>query len=139
MQPSAKMRSRTSVLIVSQDPTWYPAVAPIARYSKEIWADQTKLFPFVIPWSALRDAWRGVFGPPGPNTWRGIRGPLGAIKLALKRISRSMPNYCTLLDDFGTEVSLTVTPPALLKKLVKAAVQRTHERSSGAALLPSIP
>eukprot|EP00959_Pyramimonas_sp_CCMP1952_P444943 9316836-Pyramimonas_sp.AAC.1 len=50
-----------------------------------------------------------------------------------------MPNYCTLLDDFGTEVSLTVTSPALLKKLLKAAVQRAHERVSGAGLLSHLP
>eukprot|EP00959_Pyramimonas_sp_CCMP1952_P008610 180074-Pyramimonas_sp.AAC.1 len=47
-----------------------------------------------------------------------------------------MPNYCTFLGDFGTEVSLTVASPVLLKGLLKAAVQRAHERASGAALLP---
>ena len=139
MQPSAKMRYRTSLLILSQDPTWYPAVAPIVRYSNEIWANQTKLFPFVPPWAELRQAWSCIFGNPGPKTWRGVKGPLGAMKLALERISWTMPNYCTLVDDFGTEVSLTVTSPALLKKLLKAAVQRTHERASGAALLPRLP
>eukprot|EP00959_Pyramimonas_sp_CCMP1952_P381411 7992079-Pyramimonas_sp.AAC.1 len=51
------MRSRTSLLILSRDPTWYPAVAPIVRYAKGIWANQARLFPFVIPWAELRAAW----------------------------------------------------------------------------------
>eukprot|EP00959_Pyramimonas_sp_CCMP1952_P203594 4257524-Pyramimonas_sp.AAC.1 len=61
------------------------------------------------------------------------------MKLALDRNAWSMPNYCTLLDDFGTEVSLAVASPALLRKLLKAAAQRVHERASGAALLPRSP
>eukprot|EP00959_Pyramimonas_sp_CCMP1952_P025477 534465-Pyramimonas_sp.AAC.1 len=61
------------------------------------------------------------------------------MKLALRRISWILPNYCTLFDDLGTEVSLTVTSPAILKKPLKAAVQMTHERASGAALLSHSP
>ena len=46
-QPAAKPRSRTSALLLSEDPTWYPAVALIARYFKEVWANPTRQFPSV--------------------------------------------------------------------------------------------
>eukprot|EP00959_Pyramimonas_sp_CCMP1952_P015694 332119-Pyramimonas_sp.AAC.1 len=65
------MRSRTSLLLPSQDPTRYLAVAPIVRYAKKIWANQTRLLPFVTPWAELRAAWPFVLGSSGPRTWRG--------------------------------------------------------------------
>eukprot|EP00959_Pyramimonas_sp_CCMP1952_P469944 9495827-Pyramimonas_sp.AAC.1 len=52
-------RVKKNNLALSQDPTLHTAVAPVVRYSEDIWANQTRLLPFVMTW--------GCFSRRGPK------------------------------------------------------------------------
>eukprot|EP00959_Pyramimonas_sp_CCMP1952_P132311 2766314-Pyramimonas_sp.AAC.1 len=52
--------------------------------------------------------------------------------MSLYRLGWTMPNnFTTLVDDFGREISLTLSPPKLVKLFCKEAVFRSLERESG--------
>ena len=52
------------------------------------------------------------------------------MRLSLARIGWKMTNFVTLVSDFGEDTQLTMIPPALLKKFLRAAVYRQLERES---------
>ena len=86
MKPSAGMRSLTSLLIRERDPTAAVAVSPVVRYSKEIWANQVRIFKFPLDFKFLREAWDSVFLSTDELSWRRVSGPISAMKLSLQRI-----------------------------------------------------
>eukprot|EP00959_Pyramimonas_sp_CCMP1952_P303537 6351907-Pyramimonas_sp.AAC.1 len=51
--------------------------------------------------------------------------------MSLCRLGWTMPNFTTLVDDFGREIFLTLSPPKLVKLFCKEAVFRSLGRESG--------
>ncbi len=64
--------------------------------------------------------------------WNSVRGPIGAAILSLQRLGWDMPSPFVLLDDWGEEIPLTRTSPALLAELLREATTRAIERYAGA-------
>ena len=71
-------RSLTRALILAEDPSWHCSVAPILRWSKEIWSAQTRLYPHSFGIKDLKSYWGVVFPRHCPASWRsscGFWGP----------------------------------------------------------------
>eukprot|EP00959_Pyramimonas_sp_CCMP1952_P391512 8204707-Pyramimonas_sp.AAC.1 len=56
------------------------------------------------------------------------------MRLSVERLGWHMPSFTTLEDDMGVEVQVTLVSPALLKRLLRCAVMRCHERTYGGSL-----
>eukprot|EP00959_Pyramimonas_sp_CCMP1952_P392921 8233221-Pyramimonas_sp.AAC.1 len=65
------------------------------------------------------------------QSWSKVRGPLSALRMCIYRLGWAMPDFTTLRDDFGRDISLTLSPPRLIKVLCRDAVLRNLERDSG--------
>ena len=91
MKPSTRMRSLSCLLQLESAPAWFAAVAPMLRYSNEVWANQVRFFSFSRSFQEIRESREAAFGDGflEPN-WGQVRGPLGAARLSLKRIDWSM-------------------------------------------------
>eukprot|EP00959_Pyramimonas_sp_CCMP1952_P366315 7671942-Pyramimonas_sp.AAC.1 len=74
---SAGSRSLTALCILENDPIYHTSIAPIARYSREIWDAQVQQTPFALGFRELRAARGDVWASP-PSSWRRVRGPMGA-------------------------------------------------------------
>ena len=143
--PLTAGRSLSALWLWYEDPTASSLVAPILRWSKEVWLAATHprgeigehgqfLNVFNVP--ALRRIWeRGKL--QRPERWRSVRGPVGATFLSLDRIKWTWPSPFQFFDDNNTEIMLTTTSPALLKSLLNAAVRRTNQRQAAAKLADS--
>ena len=131
LKPSAGQRSLTSLLILYNDPTWRAAVAPIMRFSKEVWGSQVRLTDRALSFGVLGRAWKTVLCDTPAPTWRQVRGPLQAMRLSLVRIGWHMPAWHTLVNDFGDQIQLTTCSPALVADFLFEGVIRMHQRAVG--------
>eukprot|EP00959_Pyramimonas_sp_CCMP1952_P164702 3442812-Pyramimonas_sp.AAC.1 len=91
--------------ILSDDPCWRAASAPMLRWSKEIWITRTRLFDGSLSFEDLRSAWNAVFSLDRV-TWPTAKGPLSAPRLSLLRHGWRMTNFMTVVDDRGYQSSL---------------------------------
>ncbi|CAK0842652.1 unnamed protein product, partial [Prorocentrum cordatum] len=107
MGPSCKGRSLTSLLILEDEPTWLAAVAPLVRYSKELWCAHSGAYRWCFSFTELREAWRIFCAKPPPATWRDVTGPFSAMYMCLKRIQWKMTDWVSLENDFGEKLVLT--------------------------------
>ena len=73
-------------------------VAPIVRWSRELWATHTRASPHSLPWHELRSAWTRVFEGKVPS-WSSVGRQLAAMVLSLARIRWCMPSFVELQDD----------------------------------------
>ena len=138
-------RSLSALWLWYEDPTTSSAVAPILRWSKEVWLAATHprgetgehgQFLKVLNLPALRRIWeRGR--SQRPERWRSVRGPVGATFLSLDRIKWTWSSPFQFFDDNNTEILLTTTSPALLKSMLCAAVCRANQRQAAAKLADS--
>ena len=138
-------RSLSALWLWYEDPTTSSVIAPILRWSKEVWLAATHprgetgehgQFLNVLNLPALRRVWeRGR--SQRPNRWRSVKGPVGATCLSLDRINWTWPSPFQFFDDNNTEIVLTTTSPAWLKSMLKAAVRRTNQRQAAAKLADS--
>ena len=143
--PMTAGRSLSALWLWYEDPTTSSAVAPILRWSKEVWLAATHprgetgehgQFLKVLNLPALRRFWeRGR--SQRPERWRSVKGPVGATFLSLDRIKWTWPSPFQFFDDSNTEILLTATSPALLKSMLSAAVCRTNQRQAAAKLADS--
>ena len=128
-----------------EDPTTSSVIAPILRWSKEVWLAATHprgeigehgQFLKVLNLPALRRVWERSRSQR-PERWRSVKGPVGATFLSLDWIKWTCPSPFQFFDDNNTEILLTTTSPALLKSMVNAAVCRTNQRQAAAKLADS--
>eukprot|EP00959_Pyramimonas_sp_CCMP1952_P144740 3029578-Pyramimonas_sp.AAC.1 len=92
VRPFSKGRSLKAVSLLSDDPCWRAACAPLLRWSKEIWLAQTHVHPFSVQHPELRRNWLSVFALPR-FAWPTVRGPLSALRLTLERLGWTMDDY----------------------------------------------
>ncbi len=64
--------------------------------------------------------------------WKNVKGPIGAAVLSLQRLGWDMPSPFVVVDDWGEEIPLTRTSPAMLAELLRDATTRALERYAGA-------
>jgi hypothetical protein len=133
LQPSASGRSLTALLLSHGEPCWYASVAPMVRWSKEIWIAHHRTYPHCLSLPELREAWDVGFSGDSP-LWRSVSGPITALRKSCERISWSMPSFAVFRTDKGEEVKLTEFSPTLIKNLLRKAVVRGLEWDMGARL-----
>ncbi len=145
--PRSRFRSLTIVHIANGMPTAPAEVAAAMQYSRMVWtavingASRPRHEGFDLP--GLREAWERVAASAGTfidkdaaddtkrRYWGNSRGPLAAAMLELDRVGWTPVGPFQWRDDEGVMVTLTETPPALLKDLLVAAVRRKAERKVG--------
>ena len=115
------------------DGAWKHAIAPVLPWLKATWTAITE--PATAPISAvlLRSYWLNA-RPQEATTWAKSCGPLQRLVLSLRRINWSAPEPFTWLDDKGMEIRLTQHSPRMVADMMKAAIQRLHERSAASKL-----
>eukprot|EP00959_Pyramimonas_sp_CCMP1952_P247192 5166868-Pyramimonas_sp.AAC.1 len=57
IKPRAQGRSLSVISLLEGDPPWRAAVAPIIRWSREIWILQTHSFEWSLSWAEIRSGW----------------------------------------------------------------------------------
>ena len=130
VRPFAQSRSLTACCILSSDPTWRAATAPVLRWGKEVRLAQARLFAGSLSLAELRDAWPAVWAR-AKTTWATSSGPISAMRLAFLRLGWQMPDFLTIIDDRGYSIELGVTSPALLAIHCREALLRSLERDLG--------
>ena len=130
VKPSAQGRSLSVLSLLEGDPPWRACCAPIIRWAKEVWILQTRAFDWALGWGELRAGWDSVFSRDD-HSWTKVSGPISALRMSLFRLGWTMPGFTTIVDDFGREISLTLSSPKLIKVLCREAVFRSLERDSG--------
>ena len=135
--PGAKGRSRTAVMAILGDCTWEPATAPILQWIRAAWKQDSD-DAGKASLEELSEAWREgeqdrgtLIAKDGTRRWSQVKGPLGAMALSLDRIGWFTYDGKTFVDDLGISRAVTSFTPAAWKGLLKAAVQRMHERELG--------
>eukprot|EP00959_Pyramimonas_sp_CCMP1952_P137165 2870242-Pyramimonas_sp.AAC.1 len=78
----------------------------------------------------MREGWNAVFSSDNWSSAK-VRGPISAMRMTLYRLGWTMPNVCTIVDDVGREIPLTLSSPKLINVFCKEAVFRSLERISG--------
>ncbi len=146
--PRGRGRSLTMALLLAELPTWCSELAPALQFGRAVWRASTgatrgndlDLAELARAWADLNDG--GYFGKllkakphasygaggASARHWNNCRGPIGAMALSLDRVRWSIKDAFTWLDDWGQEVQLTTTSPALLKILLKEAALREAQR-----------
>ncbi|CAK0904509.1 unnamed protein product [Prorocentrum cordatum] len=112
VEPRAQGRSLSVLCLLSDDPTWRGCCAPVIRWAKEVWTLHTHGFPWTLSWAELRDGWSAV-SASDDHSWSKVAGPISALRVTWYRLGWTMPNFCTFVDDFGREISLTLSSPKL--------------------------
>ncbi len=145
--PRSRFRSLTLTHIFHEMPTATAEVAATLQLSRAVWAatllghSKPRYPGFDLP--GIRAAWEKVAGGideyiddgnPDPNKrrrWGRSRGPLSAAMLELHRAGWRTTSAFEWIDDQGTKVLLTETPPAMMKMLLRASIRRQAERAMG--------
>jgi len=135
MTPATRGRSRSALFVAKGDPTWRPAVAPAIRWAQEVWwaaFPRNKAAP-ALPLQFLKKAYDKMAENP-PSCWDKSRGALDAAYLSLRRVGWQFLDHVTLKSDIGATISLKVTAPKLLSKLLQDSVQRNWQRKMATGL-----
>ena len=133
--PFAQGTSLTHKLALNGDDSWNIAVSPALAWAAEVWRSISADDAPHLTTGELFATWHDI-GPKPVEKWQQVRGPVAACHLCLDYIDWSMPEPFVMLDDRGEKVVLTQNSPALVGKLMQAAMQRKHERSLGDVYLP---
>ncbi len=145
--PRSRFRSLTMTHLYNEMPTAHAEVAAALQYSRAVWAAtllgsaRPRHEGFDLP--GIRAAWEAVERTAGEfidaehpdprkrRRWNRTRGPLAAALLELHRAGWTVQGPFSWTDDMGITVTLTETPPALLKAMLLASVRRQAERAMG--------
>ncbi len=145
--PRSRFRSLTMTHLYNEMPTAHAEVAAALQYSRAVWgatllgSAKPRHEGFDLP--GIRAAWEAVERTAGefidvdhPNPrkrrrWGRTRGPIAAALLELHRAGWTVKGPFSWTDDMGTDVTLTETPPALLKAMLLASIRRQAERAMG--------
>ncbi len=147
LPPRSRFRSLRMVHLVNDMPTASAEVAATVQYTRSVWtavvagAAGPRFKDFDLP--GIRRAWETVQRQAGTflnpesteegrrRDWRSSRGPIAAVMLELDRAGWSTKGPFLWVDDQGTEVCVTATPPALMRDLLRASIRRQAERQLG--------
>jgi len=134
-QPSVGGRSLTALWAVHGDPLWKPVTSAIQKWGQEVYlaTNRTTKRAGILPVKELRDVWMEAAASV-PKKWEKSEGPLHAAMLELRRIGWEAADPFVLVTDLEGKVKLAETPPKMLAKMLKDAVQRMHERNLAAKL-----
>ncbi len=145
--PRSRFRSLTLTHLFYEMPTAPAEVAATLQYARAVWnatllgGTAPRHGGFDLP--GIRSAWEAVAeradefidaehpDPRKRRRWGRTRGPLAAAMLELHRAGWTPRGPFEWVDDVGSKVTLTETPPSLLKMLLLASVRRQAERAMG--------
>ncbi len=153
LRPWSRCRSLTTVHLVHGLPTCKDELRTVVHLSKQIWravVDRESATARGMDLPTIRQLWEAAFTEIEPivrgyaesrrggetaahakaarRAWDAIRGPVGAAALTLARVGWSFKSAFVLADANGEEVLLTVTPPAMLEKMLVDASKDECER-----------
>ena len=128
MTPYAAGRSLSAVLAIHGDPTWRPATEASRRWATEVYkaANGGDGNPNALDLAELRRVWEACSGQR-PANWRMARGPMDAGHLERARMGWKEDGPFNVVTDRGLKLCLIETPPPLMAKLMREAIQRVHE------------
>ncbi len=128
--PSARGRCLDRLLLLHDDPAHDAAVAPIARWARQVWAaDRGETGAPEMP--ALLAWWRGA-EPTRCRRWTDVRGPLSAAALSARRLGWEFVGPLELQDDRGYRVLLSDASPRMVADLLRDGARRQRERKIAA-------
>ena len=138
MNPSAKGRSLSALLLLRGDPTWTAAVAPIQQWIRAGWhaAQDEALVGRGINLEFMMSAWNfnankrkvRLIDDTGKRKWGTVKGPVDALELSLHRLGWTAESASVWIDDLGTRREVLEYSPQMWNFLLRDAVQRLHER-----------
>ena len=136
LPPGGAGRSLSAVLALHGDDSFYPALAPLLQWSKEVWNATTQwgLAGVGMSLPELRRSWQSALGGTNTPAWRSCHGPLEAAWLSIGRVGWKWPEPFVLLDVPGNRIVLTEHSPALVKKMLRAAWHTRLEQRTAASL-----
>ncbi len=150
--PRGRGRSLTMAMLMAGMPTWCSELAPALQYARATWrasngatrGNDLDLGEIARTWNKMHDEGylsrlvkpraSEAYGSGGASErkWAACRGPIGAMVLSLDRVRWQVKGPFVWTDDWGEDIILTTTSPALLKDLLKEAVQREAQRKVAA-------
>ena len=113
-------KSRSTALLLWDEVSWRPAVAPIMAYANILWQAINSPGIATVNLTCLVQWFTAAAKKELPRNWGEVCGPYSAMRLSLKRIGWTWQSLATFIDHKGNRHNISAIGPNMFGSLLRS-------------------